>query len=246
MPKKRKLPVPGKGKGKGKKLRPFHQFNRLPADLRVHIWKLVDPEPRVVELRRHVVETKKRGTLEQIRCLSAAPAILHACRESRRITIQEKLYERAFIRGQCYAWVNYKVDMISIGSLDIWWFRPEMPLIQRFRFESENDESFFYFQSKRLRGFTGLKELHIVCLDAVGYWVNVAEEMYFPTENVFFIGRGPENTTMCSRQQLFEMNPSRPLAEYSNSYYRQKYDKRIKGTEEDAPDGLLFGVPTAE
>ena len=246
MPKKRKLPVPGKGKGKykGKELRPFHQFARLPAELRVRVWELVDPEPRVVELRRHMVETKtkkKRGPSEQIRCLSAAPAILHVCRESRRIAIQEKLYERAFVRDQGYTWVNYKVDMISVGSLDFWWFEAEVPLIQRFRFESDNDECFFHFQTKRLLNLTSLRELHIVCLDSVTYWVDVAEEKHFPTENVFFMSQGRENTPI-SRQRLLELNPARPLAEYSNSYYRQMYDKRIKGTEGDASFELLFGV----
>ena len=244
MPKKRKLPVPGKGKGKGKKLRPFHQFARLPAELRVRVWELVDPEPRVVELRRrHMVETKKRGTVEQIRCLSRAPAILQACRESRRIAIQEKLYERAFVRGQAYTWVNYKVDMISVGSLNIWWFEAEAPLIQRFRFESESDESFFHFQSRRLRAaFTGLRELHIVCQDPVAHWVDVAEETHFPTENVFFMGREAEQTRVYSRQQMLETYPSRGLLEYSDSYYRQLYDKRIKGSLDDAPDELYFGT----
>lgn len=74
----------------------------------------------------------------------------------------------------------------------------------------------------------------------------MAEETHFSTENVFFLGQGPGNTPVYSRQQLLEKYPSRPLAEYSNSYYRQMYDKRIKGTEGEAPDELFFGVSVAE
>ncbi|KAH7317092.1 hypothetical protein B0I35DRAFT_434556 [Stachybotrys elegans] len=250
MPKKRKLPVPGKGKGKGKgkgsNLRPFHQFSLLPAELRARVWKLVDPEPRVVELRHHRVETKKKRIVDQIRCLSRAPAILHVCRESRRVAMEEKLYQKAFVRDQRYTWINYEIDMISITPLWTSWLEAERPLIQRFRFESENDEIFFHFQSKELRDFTSLRELHIVCLDPVGHWIKVAEEIGFPTENVFFMRQGDESTRMYSRQQLLEMNPARPFAEYSNSYYRQLYDKRIKGTEEDMPAEVVLGVSGTE
>ncbi|VUC24125.1 unnamed protein product [Clonostachys rosea] len=242
MPKKRKPPV----SGNAKKLRPFHQFSRLPPELRKRVWELVDPEPRVVELRRHRVQTKNRGTVEQIRCLSRAPTILHVCRESRRLAIQEKLYQRNFVRGQNYTWINYETDMISITPLDFSWFETEKPLIQRFRFESENDESFFYFGSKRLRALTSLKELHIICQDGVGSWVNVAEEFHFPTEKVLFIHQDPKSTRMYSRKQLFEMNPARPYSEYSNSYYRQMYDKRIKGAEEDMPEEEYSGISEPE
>lgn len=136
--------------------------------------------------------------------------------------------------------------MVSVGSLDIWWFEAEAPLIQRFRFESEDDECFFHFQTKSLVAFTGLRELQIICQDAVTHWITVAEETYFPTENVLFISQGPGNTHAYSRQSLLEMYSSRPLAEYSNSYYRQMYDNRIKGTVEDAPDELFFGTLSGE
>ncbi|KAI6778525.1 uncharacterized protein J7T54_005049 [Emericellopsis cladophorae] len=253
MPKKRKMPGQGKGKGKGKdkdkdkdknkKLRPFHQFSRLPAELRTRVWELVDAEPRVVELRHHLEHTKKRGTREQIRCLSRAPAILHVCRESRRIAIQRQLYQRAFVRPQSYTWVNFASDMISIGPLVFSWLEDDRPLIQRFRFESENDECFFHFQSEELNTLTGLRELHIVCQDNIGHWINVAEEKHFPTDNVFFIAKSTASPSpIYSRREMLEMIPARPFPEYSNSYYRQMYDKRIKGTEGEVPDELFFGV----
>ena len=83
MPKAKKVSVPGQGKGKT--LRPFHQFSHLPAELQTRVWELIDPEPRVVELRRHCTQTKKQGNVEQIRCLSGVPAILHVCREARHV-----------------------------------------------------------------------------------------------------------------------------------------------------------------
>ena len=198
-------------------------------------WDLVEPEPRIVELRPWRGRTNF-GPVQQIRCLTRAPAILHVCKEARRSAIKRQLYQRVFALAKRYAWVNFDVDMISIKPIDFSWIKAERERIQRFRFEGENDESFFYFQSKELREFTHLRELHIVCEDGVGYWTNIAEEMGFPTENVWFLSKGPTGTRMCSRQQLFEWNPARPHPEYSNSYYRQLLDKRIKGGEAEIPD----------
>lgn len=242
MPKNRKQPTSSKGKN----LRPFHQLSRLPAELRVRIWELVNPEPRVVELHRHFVVTKKHDYLEQIRCLSRAPAILHVCRESRSIAIQNELYQRAFVRGQDYIWVNYEFDMISIKPLDTLWLEAEISLIQRFRFEGVNDEYFFHFASYKLLNFTSLKELHIICQDPVAHWIDIAEERQFPTENVFFMSQDPEKAHMYTRQEMLQMYPARPFPEYSDSQYRQMYDTRIKGGISDVPDEIFFGVPTAE
>ena len=237
MPKAKRVPVPGQGKGK--MLRPFHQFSHLPAELQTRVWELIDPEPRVVELRRHCTQKKKQGNVEQIRCLSGAPAILHVCREARHIALKQNVYQRAFIRGESYTWVNFEVDLISVGPLDTEWLEAEKTLIQRFRFESENNESFYHFQSARLRTFTSLKELQILCMDGIGLWVQVAEEIEFPTENVLFISSRAEKPKTYTRADLFEMVPSRPFAEYSSSSFRQTYDKRIKGSEDEAPEELL-------
>ena len=221
--------------GKGKKLRPFHQFSRFPTELRSRVWDLVDPEPRIVELRPHRGENNL-GSVQQIRCLTKAPAILHVCREARQSAINRKLYQRAFVLGETSTWINFDVDMISIKPIDFSWIKMEKPLIQRFRFEGENDSGFFHFRSKEVKEFTHLRELHIICEDGVMFWINIAEEMDFPTENVFFIAKGSTGTRMYSRQQLFELYPSRPYQEYSNSYYRQIYDERIKGSEGEMPE----------
>ena len=237
MPKAKKVSVPGQGKGKT--LRPFHQFSHLPAELQTRVWELIDPEPRVVELRRHCTQTKKQGNVEQIRCLSGVPAILHVCREARHVALEQNVYQRAFVRGKSYTWVNFDVDLISVGPLDTDWLEAEKTLIQRFRFESENNESFYHFQSARLRTFTSLKELQILCMDGIWLWVQVAEEIELPTENVLFISSRAEKPKAYTRADLFEMVPSRPFAEYSSSSFRQIYDKRIKGSEDEAPEELL-------
>ena len=218
---------------KARKLRPFHQFSRLPAELCSRVWDLVDPEPRVVELRPYRGR-ENYGPVQQIRCLTRAPAILRVCREARRNAIKRQLYQRAFVLGKRYTWVNFDVDMISIKPIEFAWLEAEKPLIQRLRFEGENDEGFFHFQSHKVKEFTHLRELHIFCQDGVMFWINIAEEMGFPTENVFF--KSTTGTRLYSRQQLLEVYPSRPYPEYSNSYYRQLYDKRIKGSEDEVPE----------
>lgn len=57
-----------------KPLTEFHPFSRLPVELKVKIWKLHRPDPRIVELRY----SKK---IYHAVSPTPAPVLLHVCRE---------------------------------------------------------------------------------------------------------------------------------------------------------------------
>lgn len=250
MARKRRTPAPGT-------VRLFHQFSRLPPNIRSRVWDLVEAEPRIVELRPYRGERRNIGLIKEIRCLTRAPAVLHVCREARRNVTRRGLYQRAFLLGKRYTWVNFDLDMISIKPIDFSWVQAEEAKIQRLRFEGENDEGFFHFRSHEVKNFTHLRELQIVCEDNVMHWVGIAEERQFPTENVFFMNKriegskglkgsksskditGTTETRMYTREEMFEMFPSRPHPEYSDSDYRRLYDKRRKGSEDEIPEGYF-------
>ncbi|KAK0124339.1 hypothetical protein ONS95_009307 [Cadophora gregata] len=59
----------------------FHAFGQLPPELRLRVWIFALPPPRVIEL---TWMSRARSVTSK----SGAPAILHACRESRYSTIQ--------------------------------------------------------------------------------------------------------------------------------------------------------------
>ncbi|KAJ0426763.1 hypothetical protein BJY00DRAFT_270963 [Aspergillus carlsbadensis] len=154
----------------------FALFPRLPAEIRVRIWQMA-VEPRTVEIRPN------RGpysALEYFVSSTPVPAVLHVCYEART----HASYQQAFALGSAprYVWVNFQMDMISIGHT---WFLelqgPDALLIRRLRFERENDEWFFHFESKEMMDVLRyMEEIHVVCKDGVGAWYEAWECLGFP------------------------------------------------------------------
>ncbi|UNI23957.1 hypothetical protein JDV02_009744 [Purpureocillium takamizusanense] len=122
----------------------FHPFGRLPFELRARIWTLA-VRARIVHVRylsssssnassNTTISTTTTTTAKQnghhgsgggddddvilLHVLSPtpAPAVLQACHEARNLG----LYERAFADGRDprYVWVNFDVDIISLGDGD--------------------------------------------------------------------------------------------------------------------------------
>lgn len=190
-----------------KKRTKFHPFPRLPAELRTRIWELAQAEPRVVEIR----VKRSEGTWGDIKHISSptkSPALLHACRESRRCALKQSLYQKAFTLGTRprYTWVNFELDMISIKPISFSHLEPEKALIQRLRMEGPNDEGFLHFQSKELRGFPNLKEVHVVCTDGLMSWRQTTEAVWFGTKNVKYIDMKPSGRMVTTRE-LEDMFP---------------------------------------
>lgn len=183
----------------------FHLFPRLPPEVRALIWEST-VEPRTVEVRVARTDTvapesdDPRRSVRRLFSPTPVPATLQTCREARN----RGLYQRAFSEialpdgggaeskpGESrYIWVNWDIDMISIGRTCFKNFTPVAPLIRRLRFERDTlDESFYHFEAAALRQFVNAEEIHVVCADAFRTWDWTSERHYWPCgrENVFFI-----------------------------------------------------------
>lgn len=117
------------------------------------------------------------------------PAILQTCREARN----QGLYQQAFQEGTSprYIWVNFNVDIISIGHTEFHHLEPERLLIRRIKFERENNETFLYFTRLDLERFNNLKEIQIICEDGLLMWQEAWEMAQWPCprEMVRFIDK---------------------------------------------------------
>ncbi|PKX89208.1 2EXR domain-containing protein [Aspergillus novofumigatus IBT 16806] len=148
----------------------FHLFPRLPFELRARIWELT-VEPRTVEMREKR-EYGSWGKLLHVTSSTPVPAVLQACHEARNQGLYQKAFNFSAGVEPRYVWVNFKIDMISIGHS---WFNSidlaERLLIRRLTFERENDESFFHFRSHELYElYPNLEEIHVICEDGLLAW----------------------------------------------------------------------------
>ncbi|GFF93572.1 hypothetical protein IFM53868_07234 [Aspergillus udagawae] len=168
----------------------FHLFPRLPFELRARIWQLT-VEPRTVEVR-----VKKddglRGKILHVTSSTPVPAVLQVCHEARN----QGLYQQAFkfpsgVEPR-YVWVNFEIDMISIGDTYFDTIEPaEQQLIRRLTIQRENTDSFFRSESLELQMYSNLKEMHVICEDGLLAWQDAWEYVYWPCpkENLRFIDK---------------------------------------------------------
>ncbi|OAQ86054.1 hypothetical protein VFPBJ_00094 [Purpureocillium lilacinum] len=101
----------------------FHAFGRLPFELRTRIWEeAVTPRFVQVGYLRGTGKNGRSDVILHVLSPTPAPAVLHACHEARNLG----LYERAFVDGEDprYVWVNFDVDIVSIGHGDFHGFEP--------------------------------------------------------------------------------------------------------------------------
>ncbi|KAL0471899.1 hypothetical protein QR685DRAFT_552423 [Neurospora intermedia] len=179
------------------------------------------------------LHTSSRISVLRLRSSTAVPAPLQACREARIYLTEDGglgHYRKAFhqlpaatnygkemplqpeLRLELglgldprYVWVNFEMDMISIGQSLFTLFVPYYQDIKRLKFARERDEGFYHFESKKLRNFANVREVHVVCLDGLDCW-DGAEETGLPCsmENVLLVD-GETGKTEIS----FEINARR-------------------------------------
>jgi len=99
---------------------PFPWFNKLPYDIRHHIWEFSLPGPRAlcpgfrtpVKVGRHLVMSDSTDLLFPKAHRAPNPAALSVCQESQRIAL--KRYRLCF--GSLNVYVNLKFDILYFGS----------------------------------------------------------------------------------------------------------------------------------
>ncbi|KAK4249863.1 hypothetical protein C7999DRAFT_39166 [Corynascus novoguineensis] len=142
----------------------FHIFPLLPFELRSWIWKST-VEPRTVEVRVGGPAICRKAHV--LISLTPVPATLQTCREAPNLN----LYEQAFSETNTerrYVWVNWDLDIISIGTSYFDHFHTAAPLIKRLKFERQNTCEFFYTR----------KAWHDAIAEHYPYWHCGEENLY--------------------------------------------------------------------
>jgi hypothetical protein len=175
----------------------FHPFLRLPFQLRTLIWELA-VEPRTVEVRVKR-EHGESGKVLHVTSPTPVPAILQTCHEARNLGLYQQAFNFTSGVEPRYVWVNFKVDMISIGDTKFDKIEPaEQRLIRRLRFALENDQSFFHYQSHELGRFSNLEEIHVICEDGLLAWHEAWKYVHWPCkENLRFIDKTTGQMAVC-------------------------------------------------
>ncbi|KAF7180980.1 hypothetical protein CNMCM7691_000109 [Aspergillus felis] len=174
----------------------FHLFARLPFELRARIWELT-VEARTVEVR--VKKDSPWGEMLHVTSSTPVPAVLQACHEARNLRLYQQAFNFSWAVEPRYVWVNFDIDMISIGDTYFHTIEPaEQLLIRRLTFESENSVRWdgrsgsFSFRCRGIEKFSNLEEVHITYKDFMEAWPDACENIPWPCpkENLRFFSQG--------------------------------------------------------
>ncbi|KAM0286721.1 hypothetical protein ACHAQH_000741 [Verticillium albo-atrum] len=158
----------------------FYPFPRLPAELRLQIWKLA-AQPRLL-----VVEKAADST--DFESPTPPPAVVHVCRESRNFGP----YKKAFASDDSsrYAWANFDLDTIHVECLhisrpDLCQAFPERSSIKYMRAEATGDDlswinnNCLLFSLKGFDAFSELQYLDLTVDFDFALWTGLISETYF-------------------------------------------------------------------
>ncbi|OBT67661.1 hypothetical protein VE03_03433 [Pseudogymnoascus sp. 23342-1-I1] len=156
-------------------------FNNFPFEIRSYIWELT-VEPRTVEVR-----VLWGGRTPRVASTTPIPAPLQVCREARNLSLYKQVFSE-LSTGRRYVWLNLDIDMVSIGTVRLDAFNEVAPMIKRLKFERENQESWYHFESRKIRNFVNVEEIHVICLDGFENWGGATYEHCWPCalENIVF------------------------------------------------------------
>ncbi|KFY05485.1 hypothetical protein V492_08502 [Pseudogymnoascus sp. VKM F-4246] len=160
-------------------------FNNFPPEIRALIWGFT-VGPRTVEVNITGLDRRDRKKAFSLVSTTPIPAPLQICREARNLGLYKQAFSDVGSKLR-YIWVNLDIDMISIGKSELWHFHAVAPSIRRLRFQREHQEDFwFVYESKELRRFVNVEEIHVVCQDGWFDWGTAAVDISWPCaeENV--------------------------------------------------------------
>lgn len=204
-------------------------FSRLPFELRSYIWTLTIEPRRTVEVRTRIKDLCKFASVPDPELWGdlyffspmPVPAALHVCHESRSAI--ERQYERAFTHGagERYIWVNFDLDIISIGETSLEQIDSEAPRIHELRFTRDNSEmeEYFFDDGHLLETFCSVKEIVVDSDAGPAEWhdFNKHNSWPCPKENLWFF-----DTTL---GKMFS------AAEYERLHDEMKLDEDLLGPE---------------
>ncbi|GFF32224.1 hypothetical protein IFM58399_03143 [Aspergillus lentulus] len=155
----------------------FYLFPHLPFELRARIWELT-VEPRTIKLH-FKRERISWGKVLYATCSTPVPAVLQVCHEARNLRLYQQAFSFSTVEPR-YVWVNFDIDMISIGNACFDAIEPaEQLLIRRLTIQRQNT-AFFFFESQELETFSNLEEMHIICEDGLVAWRDAWEHISWP------------------------------------------------------------------
>ncbi|RYO98267.1 hypothetical protein DL764_007133 [Monosporascus ibericus] len=90
-----------------------------------------------------------------------------------------------------YVWLNFDVDMVSIGKTDLCDFRAVAYQVRRLRLKRSIYNEYFSYTESELIGnlFANLTEIHLISPEGIRSCYKVTDDIYFPCgpENVYFV-----------------------------------------------------------
>lgn len=207
----------------------FHPFPRLPAELRVQIWAMT-VIPRTVEVR---IAHRGSARMPYLVSPTPVPAILQTCREARYQGLYQQAFSELAAPEPRYVWLDFEIDIVSIGTTELEDFTPVASLIRRLKLERKiSEENFFGWGGERLTDFVNAKEIHVVCADGLRNWHGAAQDYYWPCnrENLFFINpedgstmRSIEMDAMLDELEVEEFRQADELTAASWAQYGYHY-----------------------
>lgn len=145
--------------------RTFTLFPKLPIELRLIVWEMALPGPRI--LKSSLTRTTSGDTCWDLRPSEKSPALLFTCQESRAVA--EKSYKPVSLRWPkiTVQHVNPSTDIIFVvGELNFYdpWPRiaQQIPDLTRIAISEVTFDIFIDQTAPRLAGFTSLEELILI------------------------------------------------------------------------------------
>ncbi|KFY86697.1 hypothetical protein V500_07465 [Pseudogymnoascus sp. VKM F-4518 (FW-2643)] len=162
-------------------------FNSLPFEIRALIWKLT-VEPRTVEVELYHWDGRVGKRTLRLVSSTPVPAPLHVCHEARNMALYKQAFSELGVERR-YVWLNFDIDIVSIGVDDLKYYKQVAPMIERLKLERDNEEYWCYCESEEMRNFVNVKEIHVVCHQGFETWGGATERYSWPCalENILFI-----------------------------------------------------------
>jgi len=189
----------------------FHQFTKLPTEIRDQIWKFASDVPRL--FRAEILEPflyTRFGC-----CSKEVPAVLHTCQESRQQAL--KSYDRWQTRWQTL-YINHEWDIIYFETREL--YGPDYGLSLYF--------SDYYFSKIKLQRFA-------ISLSDWKYHMDfiIYDSASFPNlKEILILDFMDEDKQPTSNSVLTDMHPDDPVGK--PGYWQ----RRVKSWEDSATEAL--------